>query len=85
MPTDQKIRDCVLELAQKRGADKSLCPSEVARELQPEDWRPLMSDVRRVTASMVEENLVVVTQFGDRVDPVDAKGHIRISLACDDF
>ena len=85
MPTDPKIRDCILALARKRGPDKSLCPSEVARDLSPEDWRWLMTDVRRVAASLVKEKLVVATQFGNRVDPLDAKGHIRISIACDDF
>ena len=81
MATDKDIRDCILSFAKKRGPDKSLCPSEVARDLQPEDWRPLMIDVRRVTASLVAEGSVVVTQFGKPVDPLDAKGHIRISLS----
>jgi len=80
-PTDKTIRDCILAFARKRGPDKSLCPSEVARDLQPEDWRPLMADVRRVAALLVKENAVVVTQFGDFVDPLNVRGHIRISLA----
>ena len=78
---DQIIRDCILRIAQKRGVDKSLCPSEVARDLHPEDWRSLMPEVRRVTALLLQEGLVAVTQFGNPVDPLDAKGHIRISLA----
>ena len=81
MPNDNEIRNRILRLAQKRGPQKSLCPSEVARELQPENWRPLMTDVRRATALLVEDGLVVVTQFGNPVDPLDANGHIRISLA----
>ena len=81
MATDADIRNCILSLAKKRGPDKSLCPSEVAEDLQPEDWRPLMTDVRRVTAALVAEGAVVVTQFGNPVDPLDAKGHIRISLS----
>ena len=81
IPSDQQIRDCILTLAQKRGPDKSLCPSEVAKDLQSEDWRPLMADVRRVTASLIKEGSVTVTQFGKLVDPLNAKGHIRISLS----
>ena len=81
MPTDQEIRECILRFAHKRGPDKSLCPSEVARDLRPEDWRPLMPDVRQSTATLVKEGLVTVTQFGNPVDPLDAKGHIRISIA----
>ena len=78
---DQIIRDCILRIAQKRGVDKSLCPSEVARDLHPEDWRSLMPEVRRVTALLVQEGVVAVTQFGNPVEPLNAKGHIRISLA----
>ena len=81
MPTDKEIRKCILKIAEKRGVNKSLCPSEAARDLQPDDWRPLMGEVRRVTASLVKEGLVTATQFGKPVDPLDAKGHIRISLS----
>ena len=79
--TDQIIRDCILRIAKKRGVNKSLCPSEVARDLHPENWRSLMPEVRRVTALLVQEGEVAVTQFGKPVEPLNAKGHIRISLA----
>ncbi len=79
--SDKEIRNRILEFAKSRGPEKTFCPSEVSRKLNPDDWRPLMADVRRVTALLVQEGLVKVTQFGKKVDPLDAKGHIRISIS----
>ncbi len=70
------IRAAILNLALARGRDRSLCPSEVARALDP-DWRPLMAQVRTVAASMPE---IMATQGGIEVDPVTAKGPIRLRL-----
>jgi hypothetical protein len=70
------IRATILDLALQRGRDKSLCPSEVAKALS-EDWRPLMPEVRAVAAAMPE---IMVTQGGVEVDPVTARGPIRLRL-----
>ena len=72
---DEEIAAALMDLAYRRGIDKSFCPSEVARALA-EDWRPLMSDVRRVAAELP----LVATQKGRPVDPVNARGPIRLSL-----
>ncbi len=52
----------------------TFCPSEVARDLA-EDWRPLMPLVREVAADMPE---ITATQKGNPVDPVTARGPIRL-------
>jgi hypothetical protein len=71
-----RIRAAILDLALRRGREKSLCPSEVAKALAA-DWRPLMPDVRAVAAGMPE---IVATQGGREVDPVTARGPIRLRL-----
>lgn len=71
------LREAILDLALQRGRDKSLCPSEVARALEPEDWQALMPEVRRVAAGMPE---IMATQNGVEVDPVAARGPIRLRL-----
>ncbi|MEL6585549.1 MAG: DUF3253 domain-containing protein [Pseudomonadota bacterium] len=58
-------------------APKTICPSEVARALAV-DWRPLMPRVRAVAARLPE---VEATQKGQVVDPVQARGAIRLRLA----
>ncbi len=71
-----RIRATILDLALRRGRAKSLCPSEVAKALGA-DWRPLMPEVRAVAAGMPE---IVATQGGVAVDPVTARGPIRLRL-----
>jgi hypothetical protein len=67
----------ILDLALRRGRAKSLCPSEVAKAMAPEDWRALMPEVRRVAADIPE---IMATQNGVEVDPVTARGPIRLRL-----
>lgn len=71
------VREAILDLALQRGREKSLCPSEVARALEPEHWQALMPEVRRVAAGMPE---IIATQNGVEVDPVTARGPIRLRL-----
>lgn len=76
MIADEVIADALMDLAHRRGARASFCPSEAARALS-EDWRPLMPEVRRVAAGLP----LVATQKGAPVDPRTARGPIRLRLA----
>lgn len=64
-----------MALATARGPGKTFCPSEAARRLAA-DWRPLMTDVRRVAADLP----LVATQKGRPVDARLAKGPVRLGL-----
>lgn len=77
--TREEIREKILELAQKRGVEKSLCPSEVVRALY-DDWRPLMPLVREIAADEMKAKRIRVTQKGQPVHPLQARGPIRLSL-----
>ncbi len=76
MPDDAAIELALMDLAHRRGAGKTFCPSEAARALAA-DWRPLMKDVRRVAATLP----LKATQKGAPVDPATARGPIRLGLA----
>ena len=76
MIADQAIADALMDLAHRRGAGASFCPSEAARALS-DDWRPLMPEVRRVASTLP----LVATQRGTPVDPLTARGPIRFRLA----
>ncbi len=76
---DDAIAAEILALARARGARRTLCPSEVARALAT-DWRPLMPEIRRVAGRLVAEGALVATQRGTRIDPVSARGPIRLGL-----
>ncbi len=79
-PTSEQIATEILALAHRRGAGKTLCPSEVARALAA-DWRALMPAVRAEAARLQAEGSIQATQKGCPVDPATARGAIRLGLA----
>lgn len=76
-PSDAEIENTLRALLHLRGAGKTICPSEVARQLSG-DWRALMPDIRRIAARLPD---IHATQRGDLVDPEAARGPIRLGLA----
>lgn len=78
--TREDIAEEILAQAGRRGRGKTLCPSEVARALAPEDWRDLMESVRSVAFELSTKNAIAVLQKGAAVDPATVKGPIRIGL-----
>jgi hypothetical protein len=74
------LRQHLLEKVRQRGAEKSICPSEVARDLGGEEWRSLMQTVRSVGAELVESGEILAIQRGQPVHPLSAKGPIRFKL-----
>lgn len=59
-------------------APASVCPSEVARALAPESWRPLMQPVREVAFALAAKGRLRVTQGGHDVSP-PVRGPIRLA------
>ncbi|MEO1793364.1 MAG: DUF3253 domain-containing protein [Pseudomonadota bacterium] len=80
--SDDEIASAILELCEKRGCAKTICPSDAARALRPDGdvWRGLMPDVRRVAGTLVQDGRIEATQRGSVVDPVEARGPIRLGL-----
>lgn len=76
--TPEEIQGAILRLAAARGAGKSICPSEVARELRPEDWRPLMGAVRREAAALSRAGSLEILRKGKPVPPEGMRGVIRL-------
>lgn len=74
-PDDEAIAAALRALAAER-APRTFCPSEAARRLSAE-WRPLMGDMRRVAGAIG----LRATQGGAEVDPVAARGPIRLAAA----
>ena len=67
----------ILALTEARGPDKSICPSEVARALEPE-WQPLMTPVRQAAAALAMAGRIEILRKGKPVDPANFKGVIRL-------
>ena len=75
------IREAILAQTAARGADKSICPSEVARAIDPEQWRSLMTRVRREATVLAREGKIDILRKGKPVDPEgEIRGVIRLRI-----
>jgi hypothetical protein len=79
---DLALEGAILELLAGRARGASICPSEAARSLFPDEarWRPLMEPARQAARRLVARGAVEITQGGRPVDPSTAKGPIRVRL-----
>ncbi|MGI4806162.1 MAG: DUF3253 domain-containing protein [Janthinobacterium lividum] len=76
----KEIQKVILEMATDRGAEKTICPSEVARKMFGASWREHMQTVRDIAFDLASDNQVVIMQKGQKVDPKEIKGPIRIRI-----
>ncbi|WP_205771911.1 DUF3253 domain-containing protein [Mucilaginibacter terrenus] len=74
------ISQTILTKATERGPNKSTCPSEIARQMFPADWRNHMQEVRDAAIELQKEGKVIITQKGEPVDVDHIKGPVRISI-----
>lgn len=64
----------------RRGPGKTLCPSEVARALDPADWRLRMDDVHAAALGLARQGRVALTRRGTVLDPEAVAGIYRIGF-----
>ncbi|WP_461451461.1 DUF3253 domain-containing protein [Mucilaginibacter sp.] len=74
------IAETILSMAAERGPLKTICPSDVSRQMFPEDWRKHMDDVRMEAIVLHKAGKVSITQKGIPVDTDHIKGPIRIRI-----
>jgi hypothetical protein len=75
---DAELEAKILELLAHRASTSTICPSDAARAVRPDDWRDLMEPARRAARRLVASGAVTITQGGKPVDPSTARGPIRI-------
>lgn len=75
---DRELEAAIVELLEARAATSTICPSEAARLVAPDDWRGLLPRARSAARRLVADERVVITQRGRVVDPSTAKGAIRL-------
>ncbi|HET6432689.1 DUF3253 domain-containing protein [Dyella sp.] len=66
------IETAVLATLEKRADGASICPSEVARALFPDDetrWRAVMPQVRAVAAAMARSGRLRISRHGVTLSP----------------
>ena len=75
---DRSLEEAITRLLEARARGATICPSEAARAVRPENWRPLMERAREAARRLVARGQVEITQGGHAVDGSTAKGPIRI-------
>lgn len=78
---ERQTADVIFQMLGQRAEGASVCPSEVARALEPERWRPLMPMVRDVARALASEGKLEIRQRGEPVDPEgELRGPIRLAI-----
>ena len=75
-----RLEEAIVELVTEQGPGKTLCPSEVARAVDPDNWRSLMDPVRRAANRLAKRGRIEIRQRGQAVCPESARGAIRLVL-----
>jgi rhodanese-related sulfurtransferase len=81
---EHRVYDALVDLLDERRPEATVCPSEVARRIAAGlrcEWRDLMRPVRYVTTLLSDAGRVEVLQNGERIDPREARGPVRLRLA----
>ncbi len=79
-PSGADLERAILVLLRARAVGATICPSEAAREVDPENWRDLMEASRSAARRLVDAGSIEITQQGRPVDPSSARGPIRHRL-----
>lgn len=74
------IESAIFDRLAAAGPGRSICPSEVARELEPEQWRRMLPRVRAVAIGLMRQGRLVIVKKGKPVNPEALKGVIRLRL-----
>ncbi|UYV12931.1 MAG: DUF2256 and DUF3253 domain-containing protein [Phycisphaera sp.] len=77
-PLDARIEAAINDLLSSRGAGATICPSEAARAVDPEGWKPLMERTRRAARRLARLGTIEIIQGGSRVSPDQLRGPIRL-------
>ncbi|WP_158884596.1 DUF3253 domain-containing protein [Rhodanobacter sp. L36] len=71
------IQKQLLSLLAERKPESSICPSDVARALFPDDepaWRALMPKIRSIAVALAREDRIEITRGGRRLHLDSIKG-----------
>lgn len=78
--SDNDVAEVIIRMATERGPDKTICPSEVARDMFAQNWRNHMNEIRDAAIKLQQQGKVSITQKGVEISVEDIKGPIRIKI-----
>ena len=78
------LAEQIIVCLEEAGSGKSLSPQDVAKQIRPDDWRPLLSPVKQAALNLARQGGIEILRKGKPVDPFDTvKGVIRYRLKLD--
>ncbi|MFN7020214.1 MAG: DUF3253 domain-containing protein [Phycisphaerales bacterium] len=69
----------ILRRVQDLRPGSTVCPSEIARHISPQDWRGLMPELKNAVRRLAAAGRLRALQGGREVDAATAKGPIRLA------
>jgi hypothetical protein len=79
-PIETAIFEKLAKADPKSVGGKSIEPSDVAKELQPEQWQRMLPKVKACALGLMRQGKLTITKKGKPVDPNSFKGVIRLRL-----
>lgn len=76
----ETLDDMILRLVSARGAGKTICPSEAAREFRSQNWQGMMGEVRKRAIHLAHQGAITIYRKGKPADPDNFKGIYRLGL-----
>lgn len=70
----------IYELLEALPPGKSICPTDVAKHVDPENWRHRLGQVRAEAVGLARAERLVITRHNKPVDPNSFKGVYRLRL-----
>ena len=70
----------IYELLEALPPGKSICPTDVAKHVDPENWRHRLGQVRAEAVGLARLERLVITRHNKPVDPSNFKGVYRLRL-----
>ena len=78
---DKRLETIILDLIAATKQGSSICPSEAARLVAPDEWRAWMERTRQAARRLALRGLIEVTQKGRPVTHLNFKGPVRLRKA----
>ena len=79
-PIEAAIFEKLAKADPKSVGGKSIEPSDVAKELQPEQWQRMLPKVRATALGLMRQGRLTITKKGKVVDPTNFRGVTRLRL-----
>lgn len=73
----QDIRETIIRMANECGHTRPFRSSDVARHVDPENWKSTLEQVRLVADSLVQEGILIALQSDDQYVPFQDKTYLK--------